>query len=76
MIGHSIGAAGAIEAVACALAIQNQFVPAFINYKEKDPLCDLNYVSNQGREIKINNVLSNSFGLNNSITCLVFSKLE
>ena len=76
MIGHSIGAAGAIEAVVCALAIENQYAPPTINYKEKDPDCDLDYVPNQGRNVKINNVLSNSFGFGSSNACLIFSKLK
>ncbi len=76
MIGHSIGAAGGIEAVVCALAIQNQFIPPTINYKEKDPACDLDYVPNQGRNAKINNILSNSFGFGNCNACLIFSKLK
>ncbi|MBI3602746.1 MAG: beta-ketoacyl-ACP synthase II [Candidatus Omnitrophica bacterium] len=76
MIGHSIGAAGAIEAVVCALAIQHQFIPPTINYKEKDPVCDLDYVPNQGRNIPINIILSNSFGFGNCNACLIFSKLK
>ncbi len=74
MIGHSIGAAGAIEAVVCALAIENQFAPPTINYKEKDPDCDLDYVPNQGRNVKINHIVSNSFGFGSSNACLIFSK--
>jgi len=76
MIGHSIGAAGGIEGVVCALAIQDQFIPPTINYKEKDPACDLDYVPNQGRKSKIDHVLSNSFGFGNCNACLVFSKLK
>ncbi|MBF0489053.1 MAG: beta-ketoacyl-ACP synthase II [Candidatus Omnitrophica bacterium] len=76
MIGHSIGAAGGIEGVVCALTIENQFIPPTINYQEKDPACDLDYVSNKGRSAKINHVLSNSFGFGNCNACLVFSKLS
>ena len=74
MIGHSIGAAGAIEAVVCALAIEHQFIPPTINYKEKDPACDLDYVPNEGRNARINTVLSNSFGFGNCNASLIFSK--
>ena len=76
MIGHTIGAAGAIEAAVCALAIKDQFVPPTINYKDKDPACDLDYVPGLGRAAKLNTVLSNSFGFGNCNACLIFSKLR
>jgi len=76
MIGHTIGAAGAIEAAVCALAIKDRFVPPTINYKDKDPDCDLDYVPNVGREAKLDTVLSNSFGFGNCNACLIFSKLN
>jgi 3-oxoacyl-[acyl-carrier-protein] synthase II len=76
MIGHTIGAAGAIEAAVCALAIKDQFVPPTINYKDKDPACDLDYVPGQGRAAALNTVLSNSFGFGNSNACLIFSKFR
>ena len=53
MIGHSLGAAGGIEAVVCALAIKNKFIPPTINYKDKDPECDLDYVPLEGRSCQI-----------------------
>jgi len=74
MIGHCIGAAGAIEAVACALSIQNNLIPPTINYKYKDPDCDLDYVPNVARPAKVNIVLSNSFGFGNCNACLIFKK--
>ena len=74
MTGHSIGAAGAIEAVVCALAIKNEFIPPTINYKDKDPECDLDYVPNEGRAARLNAVLSNSFGFGNCNACLVFAQ--
>ncbi len=73
MIGHSLGAAGGIEAVVCALAIKNKFIPPTINYKDKDPECDLDYVPNEGRKASLNAVLSNSFGFGNCNACIVFS---
>jgi 3-oxoacyl-[acyl-carrier-protein] synthase II len=76
MIGHTIGAAGAIEAAVCALAIKDRFVPPTINYKDKDPDCDLDYVPNVGRAAKLDNVLSNSFGFGNCNVCLIFSKFK
>jgi 3-oxoacyl-[acyl-carrier-protein] synthase II len=76
MIGHTIGAAGAIEAAVCALAIKDRFVPPTINYKDKDPDCDLDYVPNVGREAKLDTVVSNSFGFGNCNVCLIFSKLN
>lgn len=76
MIGHSIGASGAIEAVVCALALEHQFIPPTINYKEKDPACDLDYVPNQGRSDRLNTILSNSFGFGNCNACLIFSKMK
>ncbi len=76
MIGHSLGAAGGIEAVVCAMAIKDQFIPPTINYKDKDPECDLDYVPLEGRQAKLNTVLSNSFGFGNCNACLVFSKFQ
>ena len=76
MIGHSLGAAGGIEAVVCALAIKNKFIPPTINYKHKDPECDLDYVPLEGRRARLNTVLSNSFGFGNCNACLVFSDFK
>jgi 3-oxoacyl-[acyl-carrier-protein] synthase II len=74
MIGHSIGAAGAIEAVVCCLSIQDGIIPPTINYKNKDPNCDLDYVPNQARNKKIKVVLSNSFGFGSCNACIIFKK--
>ena len=76
MIGHSLGAAGGIEAVVCALAIKNKFIPPTINYKHKDPECDLDYVPLEGRQRQLNTVLSNSFGFGNCNACIVFSDFK
>ena len=76
MIGHSLGAAGGIEAVVCALAIKNKFIPPTINYKDKDPECDLDYVPLEGRNVPLNTVLSNSFGFGNCNACIVFSNFK
>jgi 3-oxoacyl-[acyl-carrier-protein] synthase II len=74
MIGHTIGAAGAIEAIVCALAIEKNTIPPTINYRYRDPNCDLNYVPNQALERKINYVLSNSFGFGSNNAALVFKR--
>ena len=76
MIGHSIGAAGAIEAVASSLAIENQIIPPTINYENKDLDCDLDYVPNVARQAKVDFVLSNSFGFGSNNACLVLKKFQ
>lgn len=62
MIGHLLGASGGVEAIACALMLKHGVVHATIHLNEPDPDCDLDYVPNQPREIKVRKVLSNSFG--------------
>lgn len=74
MLGHSIGAAGATEALVCCLALENQIIPPTINYKNPDPECDLDYVPGQARGAKLNTVLSNSFGFGSNNACLIFRK--
>jgi len=76
MVGHSLGAAGGIEAVVCAMAIKEGFIPPTINLKTKDPDCDLDYVPNEGRHAKLDVVVSNSFGFGNCNACLVFSDFK
>jgi 3-oxoacyl-[acyl-carrier-protein] synthase II len=60
--GHMLGAAGAVEMTACALAIKHGIVPPTINYQTPDPECDLDYVPNTAREMKVNAIINNSFG--------------
>ena len=60
--GHMLGAAGAVEMTVCALAIKHSVVPPTINYQVPDPECDLDYVPNTARELKVNAVINNSFG--------------
>ena len=62
MMGHSLGAAGAIEAVISLLALQNQLLPPNINFRQGDPELDLNIVANNSQPGRIRTVLSNSFG--------------
>ncbi|MEI6438387.1 MAG: beta-ketoacyl-ACP synthase II [Candidatus Omnitrophota bacterium] len=74
MIGHSIGAAGAIEALVCALALDRGLIPPTINLKERDPDCDLDYVPGEARRAALKAVLSNSFGFGGCNACLVFQQ--
>ena len=75
MTGHLLGAAGGIEAVFSALAIRDQVAPPTINLVNQDPQCDLDYVPNTARPMKIDNVLSNSFGFGGTNGTLVFGKV-
>lgn len=75
MIGHTLGAAGAIEAATCCFAIEDQIIPPTINYQHQDPECDLDYVPNLARAAKLKTVLSNSFGFGSTNACLVFRKI-
>ncbi|MBZ0092791.1 MAG: beta-ketoacyl-ACP synthase II, partial [Sulfuricellaceae bacterium] len=75
MTGHLLGAAGGVEAVFSALAIYHQIAPPTINLFEQDPQCDLDYVPNQARSMKIDAALSNSFGFGGTNGTLVFCKV-
>ena len=74
MIGHAMGASGALEAMACALAIKHGIIPPTINYETPDPECDLDYTPNQARKINLRATLSNSFGLGGQNACLVLKR--
>jgi 3-oxoacyl-[acyl-carrier-protein] synthase II len=76
MVGHLLGAAGAVEAGICVLAIQNQTAPPTTNYENPDPDCDLDYVPNQPRKVEITYALSNSFGFGGTNAALLFRKYE
>src|SRR5437763_3993206 len=75
MIGHSLGAAGAIEAVVCLLALQDQLLPPNINFRNPDQDLDLNIVANESRKAKIDIVLSNSFGFGGTNASVLIQKL-
>ncbi|MEE8568012.1 MAG: beta-ACP synthase, partial [Anaerolineales bacterium] len=76
MIGHAMGASGAIESVACALSIEHGAIHPTINYEYPDPELDLDYVPNHSRELPVEYALSNSFGLGGQNACLVINRLE
>ena len=76
MIGHSLGAAGALEAAACIKTITEGTLHPTINYTSPDPSCDLDYVPNHARQQDVRVVLSNAFGFGGQNACLVFRKFE
>jgi 3-oxoacyl-[acyl-carrier-protein] synthase II len=71
-LGHLLGASGGVEAVACVKAIEEGFAPATIGLSEPDPQCDLDYVPNVGRKMKVDHVMSNSFAFGGLNAVLVF----
>jgi len=73
--GHMLGAAGAVEMVTCAKAIQTDIVPPTINYEVPDPACDLDYVPNTARTMKVNAIVNNSFGFGGHNASLIAKKL-
>jgi len=72
--GHMLGASGAVEMAICAKAIQNELVPPTINYEQPDPQCDLDYVPNKSREMRVNAVINNSFGFGGHNATIVARK--
>ncbi len=76
MIGHLLGAAGGIEAVLSALSVKNQIAPPTINLETPDPECDLDYVPNIAREMKIDYAISNSFGFGGTNGSLLFKRYQ
>ncbi len=76
MIGHALGAAGAIELIASILTIENQFIPPTINHEFPDPECDLDYVPNKGRKSLVNTVLKNSYGFGGKNSVIIVRKFQ
>ncbi len=76
MIGHLLGAAGAVEAIACVKTIQEGIIHPTINQETPDPACDLDYVPNVARRKEVRHVLSNSFGFGGQNACLVLKRYE
>jgi 3-oxoacyl-[acyl-carrier-protein] synthase II len=74
MHAHTLGAAGALEGMVCMLSLQNGFIPPTINYRDEDPLCDLDYVTNGARYIPLRTALSNSFAFGGNNTTIIFGK--
>ncbi|HET7378039.1 MAG TPA: beta-ketoacyl-ACP synthase II [Anaerolineae bacterium] len=76
MIGHGLGAAGALEAIVCVQTLRHNLIHPTINYTTPDPECDLDYVPNLPRSTPVNVTLSNSFGLGGQNACLVLGKFD
>ncbi len=76
MVGHMLGAAGGVEAIALAMSLKEGIVPPTINLENPDPLCDLDYVPGIARQVKINTGLSNSFGFGGHNAAIVLKKYE
>ncbi len=76
MTGHLLGAAGAVESVACICAMRDGIAPPTINYETPDPECDLDYIPNKARKMEINVSMSNSFGFGGHNATLVFAKYK
>ena len=76
MMGHTFGAAGAIEAMMCALALHEGVIPPTINYRHPDPDCDLDYVPNEARRVQVDVALSNAMGLGGHNGCVLLGRVE
>src|SRR5436190_12491274 len=76
MMGHTFGAAGAIEAILCMLALRNGILPPTINYREPDPACDLDYVPNEARKTQVDVALSNAMGLGGHNGCVLLGRVD
>jgi 3-oxoacyl-[acyl-carrier-protein] synthase II len=76
MVGHSLGASGSLEAIACINSINESILHPTINQEESDPDCDLDYIPNVAREAEVNVTLSNSFGFGGQNACLVIKKFS
>jgi 3-oxoacyl-[acyl-carrier-protein] synthase II len=74
MVGHSLGASGALEAIVCINSINDNILHPTINQEESDPDCDLDYIPNVARELEVNITLSNSFGFGGQNACLIIKQ--
>ena len=74
MVGHLLGAAGAVELIACLAAMEKGFLPPTINYDMPDEACDLDYVPNESRDAKISVALTNAFGFGGHNTSIAIRK--
>jgi 3-oxoacyl-[acyl-carrier-protein] synthase II len=75
MIGHLLGASGAVEAIICVLSLHEQVITPTINLENPDDGCDLDYVPNESRDAKLDAALSNSFGFGGTNGSLVFKRI-
>ena len=75
MTGHMLGAAGAAEAIACLLALENGVIPPTINLREPDPACDLDYTPNEAAGFRAELAVSNSLGFGGHNACLAFRRV-
>ena len=76
MTGHMLGAAGAVEAMFCAMALHDGYLPATINYQVPDPACDLDVVPGHGRSADVRYAMSNSLGFGGHNGSLLFKRWE
>lgn len=76
MLGHLLGAAGAVEFIATVLALEHAMLPPTVNYEQPDPECDLDYVPNKARPARIRAAISNSFGFGGQNATLVVRRWE
>jgi 3-oxoacyl-[acyl-carrier-protein] synthase II len=76
MTGHMLGAAGGVETAICALAVARGAIPPTINYTTPDPECDLDYVPNTAREVRVQHVLTNSYGFGGTNASLILSRFD
>jgi 3-oxoacyl-[acyl-carrier-protein] synthase II len=76
MIGHAMGASGAMESLACVMTLQTGIIHPTINQEQPDPECDLDYVPNTARSADVRVILKNSFGFGGQNACLVFKRFE
>jgi 3-oxoacyl-[acyl-carrier-protein] synthase II len=76
VLGHLFGAAGAVEAMMCVLALHEGVLPPTINYRNPDPECDLDYVPNEARQAKVDVALSNAMGLGGHNACVLLGRVE
>ena len=74
VLGHLFGAAGAVEALMCVLALHEGVLPPTINYRTPDPECDLDYVPNEARQAQVEVALSNAMGLGGHNACVVLGR--
>lgn len=75
MTGHLLGAAGGLEAVISCMVLDQDIIPPTINYEEPDPACDLDYVPNTAREVRVDYVMSNSLGFGGTNATLLFKRV-